>query len=169
VNIKKYLSISNFLVLVIISILFYTKYPQIKENFISQGQTITDNFQLVEFRTAENIPFPSNQKQVVVFWATWCGPCKVELARLQNLVENKKINPQQVLAVSLDENVSMLRDFLKNTNYGFLVVHDTTSQLGQKFNIFGTPTILLIDENNEVQWRTTGISPTLEVRVLSFF
>lgn len=166
---KKYLSISNILVLVIISVLLYTKYPQIKTNFSSQGQAINDNFELVELRTEESIRFPSNQKQVVVFWATWCGPCKVELARLQNLVENKKINPQQILALSLDENISMLRDFMKNTKYDFLVAHDTTSQLSQKFNVIGTPTILLINEKNEIQWRTTGISPTLEARVLSFF
>lgn len=168
-NMKKYLSISNILVLVIISFLLYTKYPQIKENLSSQGQTINEIFQLVDLRTTESIQFPSEKKQVVVFWATWCGPCKLELARLQRLVENKKVSPQQVLAVSVDENISIVRDFLKNTRYSFLVVHDSSTQLSQKFNVVGTPTILLVNERKEIEWRTTGISPSLEARVLSFF
>ena len=167
-NIKNFFSVSNILFFTVIGFLVYSKYPQIKQNFISQGELISDSFLLSEVRTSEPIQFPRLQKQVVVFWATWCGPCKIELARLQKLVESKKITPQQVLAVSLDDNESIVLDYLKENNYEFLVAFDKQSLLAQKFNIKGTPTILFVDEKNEVKWRTTGVSVSLGLRAENF-
>ena len=44
-----------------------------------------------------------NKPTVLVFWATWCGPCKVELARIQRLVSNSSIAPDSVVAVDVGE------------------------------------------------------------------
>ena len=167
-NLKKYFSFSNLLFFAVFVFLIYAKLPQIKENFSSQGKLIENSFELTDIKTKLPVRFPSHTRQVVIFWATWCGPCKVELSRLQKFVELKKASESQILAISVDENFSDLEGFLKTNPYNFLVVHDARTEMAKAFNVLGTPTILLVNERNEVAWRTTGISPTLEMRLLSF-
>lgn len=165
---KEHLNYSNVLFLIFLLVLLFMKYPEIKKNSEMQGTNIPTQFTLSEFSSDRQITFPNASKIVVVFWATWCGPCKVELSRINNLITSKKINSKQVIAVSLDESIGPISEAILNSKYEFQVIHDSDGKVGQFFNVAGTPTMLLIDERNTIHWRTTGISPSLELRILNF-
>ncbi|MGE0762995.1 MAG: TlpA family protein disulfide reductase [Bdellovibrionales bacterium] len=167
--IKKLASGANLFFLLLFIFLVFIKYPEFKKNSDQQGSRIQERYEFVDLITNEKFAFPSFRRQVVVFWATWCAPCKVELARINNLIEIKKLRPDQVVAVSLDQNRSDIEATLKSATYRFLVGHDLNGKVGQAFEVVSTPTILFVDENNVVYWRTSGISPSLEARILSFF
>jgi peroxiredoxin len=60
---------------------------------------------------------------VLNFWATWCGPCKVEIPAFVELVEQYKDQRLAVLGISVDDSPEDLRKFAEEfkMNYPVLV------------------------------------------------
>lgn len=165
---RKHLNISNAFFGIILIVLIYIKYPEFKKNSDAVGLKVSAQFTLSEFFSKKQIVLPDSKKIVLVFWASWCGPCKVELKRLNQLVISKQIDLDQIVAVSIDERKDSISEVQINSKYEFQIVHDSDGKLSEYYKISGTPTVLLIDETNKIRWRTTGISPSLELRVLNF-
>lgn len=113
-----------------------------------------------------SVPLP--QKHLIVFWATWCPPCKVELARINKLVKNGDIKPQDVIAISSAEDLDTVMNHAKENDYRFTVGIDKSSAIAQQYKVSGTPTLLLINQNGVIEWMTMGVSPSLELRLKSF-
>ena len=100
----------------------------------------------------------ADRPALVVFWATWCMPCKQELADLEQLVADKKLAGRlNVVAVSVDQSTGVLKSFLHKKPIPFTVLHDTGGAR-QKFGGDGVPATFLIDSRGIVRWRWTGWS-----------
>ncbi|MFV8258994.1 TlpA disulfide reductase family protein [Bdellovibrio bacteriovorus] len=106
---------------------------------------------------------------VVVFWATWCGPCEVELSRLQKLIDEKIIPADSVLAISSLEDRHLVQTTVDQRRYTFLVGVDISGQVAGLYGVRATPTTALLDKNHQVTWITTGLSPLLELKVRGLF
>jgi len=122
----------------------------------------------VRLLDGSNLSLPLNEKHVVVFWATWCTPCTVELKRINDLIENKKISADNIVAVSLLEDPVLVARTSRERQYKFRVAVDRDGATARLFNVSATPTIALVDEAGVVRWKTMGLSPTLELRLKSF-
>jgi thiol-disulfide isomerase/thioredoxin len=60
---------------------------------------------------------------LITLWATWCGPCRLELPRLQKFYEKVKNRSDiQVLTFDLDEDPGLVAPFLKEKGYTFPVL-----------------------------------------------
>ncbi len=105
---------------------------------------------------------------VVVFWATWCPPCEVELRRLNGLILDHKISAESVVAISLQEEPKLVRQIVGEREYKFQVAVTSEATLAKNYKVVGTPTIIFIDSAKTIQWVTAGLSPTLEYRVKKF-
>jgi thiol-disulfide isomerase/thioredoxin len=56
-------------------------------------------------------------------WATWCGPCRLELPYVQKLREQMKEKKDVlVLTLNTDEEVGMVEPFMKQNKYTFPVL-----------------------------------------------
>ena len=109
-----------------------------------------------------------SKPSVLVFWATWCPPCKVELARLQRLVAGGSIPASSVIAVSIGEDRAVVEQTVKERGYTFDVALDPSGEVSNKYVVAGTPTVLLRNADGTIAWRSSGVSPSLELRVLKF-
>jgi peroxiredoxin len=86
------------------------------------------------------------------YWATWCGPCKVELPALIELYDDYKDKGFVVLGVSADDDPETLRAFAAEwkMNYPVLVGRDHEDLLDAFGPLFGYPTSYFIGRDGSV-------------------
>jgi thiol-disulfide isomerase/thioredoxin len=114
------------------------------------------------------IALPREGRHILIFWATWCGPCKVELARINRMVRAGEISSDSILAISVAEDPHLVASFAREEEYQFPIAVDPTSSAASAYKVGGTPTLVLIDQDSLISWMTTGISPSLELRFRAF-
>lgn len=117
------------------------------------------------FADGQEIPFPTQGRRVLIFWATWCVPCEAELARIDRLVRRGALRAEDVFAISVDENAAIIKPVLQQRDYAFPVYWDRDGAWSRSFGVQGTPTLVFLDEDRTVNWMTMGISPSLELRM----
>lgn len=113
------------------------------------------------FTTLNGTPIDSEALQgrvvVVNFWATWCGPCKLEMPALQSLHEDKADDGVVVLGLSTDAGgVEHIRDFLTERGITYAVGRASSSHRSAFGGIRGIPTTFVIDRRGVVQHRVVG-------------
>jgi thiol-disulfide isomerase/thioredoxin len=166
---KKYFSLSRLLNFVIYGIVLFVlvqRAPSIFKMFQSQGTGAPVSF--VKDLQGQSIQVPLPKKQVLVFWATWCGPCNIELGRINKLILKKEISADSIIAISSFEDPSYVSEFAIKHNYQFVIATDETGLAAKNYNVSATPTIIFIEKTGDINWMTMGLSPTLEFRLKSF-
>lgn len=96
---------------------------------------------------------------VVIFGASWCPQCPVELAQLVRSYPVWKSQNMEVVFVSLDENRSNFQNFTKV--FPFISICDYKkweSAAVKNFHVFATPTIYLLDHKREILLRPNSVS-----------
>jgi len=102
----------------------------------------------------------SNYKGKVVlvdFWATWCGPCRVEIPGFVSLYKKYRKKGLVILGVGLDRR-DALEKFAKKykMNYPVLI---GTKDIGDAYGIRAIPTTLLLDKENRIAYYHIGVTP----------
>jgi thiol-disulfide isomerase/thioredoxin len=85
---------------------------------------------------------------VLNFWATWCGPCRLEMPELvktANADENLT-----VLAVNVQEARSPVEDFAAEFQMNIPVVLDKDGKVRNLFRVPGLPTTYFIDSTGKI-------------------
>lgn len=159
--------IFNVLFYVIVASVLILKAPGIYENFKRQNQPAPQV--MIKRLSGEQLTFPiPNQKMIVVFWATWCPPCKVELNRFNDMMAKGLIKSNELLAINIEESANVVNEFLNKNPLQFLIALDESGEISKKYNVTGTPTVVFLDADGKINWITSGLSPTLEYRVTEF-
>ncbi len=86
-------------------------------------------------------------------WATWCGPCRVEMPTLDRLQSQLGSKDFEVVALSIDRGGQVVvKKFFDETKVQVLAIYVDASAVSQdKLGIVGIPTTLLIDsEGREI-------------------
>lgn len=159
--------IFNALFYILIIFLIITKIPGIYQRFQMQSERSPQA--TVVRLSGESLTFPiPNTKSILVFWATWCGPCSIELKRLNSMISKGLISPSQLIAVNIQEDPTTVTKYIDEHQFQFLVAIDTNGSLSDLYKVKGTPTIVFVDQHGKVNWMTEGLSPSLELRVKNF-
>ena len=93
------------------------------------------------------------------FWATWCGPCKVEIPWFMDMQRKNKDRGFDVLGVSMDdEGWEVVKPFLSDlqVNYRVVIGNDTTAQLYG--GVDALPTTFLIDRGGKIAAVHVGLA-----------
>lgn len=107
-----------------------------------------------------DVRLASYKGQVILlnYWATWCGPCKVEIPDLVELQAQYKDKGFVVLGVSQDDDPETLRAFAGayKMNYPVLVGRDVPELLDAQGPLWGLPTSYVIGRNGAVCTKHIG-------------
>jgi peroxiredoxin len=91
------------------------------------------------------------------FWATWCGPCRIEMPFFERTYTEYKDEDFVVLAVDFDEPVEAVRAFQKELNLNFPILLDPGGEVQRTYRVLGYPTSVLIDREGLIHAIHVGI------------
>ena len=93
------------------------------------------------------------------YWATWCGPCKVEIPIFNELYAKYKDQGLVILGISVDDDGPTLKEFVKHTpmNYPVLLAAGREEVLEVAGPVYGYPTSFYIDRTGAVCGRHIGL------------
>lgn len=93
---------------------------------------------------------------VIVFWATWCGPCKMEIPHLIALRNVMSTDELQILAIT-NEEYKLVLDFASNLKINYQVLLNPKNTLPAPFDtISSIPTNFFIDPQGKIKLATSG-------------
>ena len=88
---------------------------------------------------------------LVNFWATWCGPCKMEMPSLETLYQRFKSKNFTLLAISNDMfGAKIVEPYIKANNLSFPILLDQQLQASNKFGVVSLPTTFMIDPEGNI-------------------
>lgn len=107
---------------------------------------------------------------LVNFWATWCGPCKVEMPSLESLYQKFKKQNFAMIAVSNDIfGAQVVEPYIQAQNYTFPVGLDPKLKVSNQFGVVSLPTTFLIDPQGKVIGVLNGAENWVAPKTLLYF
>jgi len=95
---------------------------------------------------------------VLNFWATWCGPCRIETPVKKRLHEELG-EGGLIVGVNLttsEGSVGDVQRYVEELDIEYPVVLDSTGRVQQLYGVRGTPTTYIIDPDGRVVHRFMG-------------
>jgi peroxiredoxin len=102
---------------------------------------------------------------VTTFWASWCGPCRLEIPVLTKFYreQHKADSNFEILAISIDTNKSDAEAAAKGLKMPFPVLLDLNSKASRTYQVDAIPTLFVIDRYGKVIFSHTGFSMGLDI------
>jgi peroxiredoxin len=93
------------------------------------------------------------------FWATWCGPCKIEIPWFMDMQRKNKDKGFEVLGVAMDdEGWEVVKPFLADlgVNYRVMIGNDNVAEVYG--GVDALPTTFLIDRSGKIAAVHVGLA-----------
>jgi thiol-disulfide isomerase/thioredoxin len=88
------------------------------------------------------------QVVLINFWATWCGPCKLEMPAIQARYNDGGF---AVLAVDFDEPADRVQAFVNDLDLSFSILLDPGGVVQELYRVRGYPTTFFVDADGIIR------------------
>ena len=102
---------------------------------------------------------------LLIFWATWCPPCRAELSKLQEHIIDRYGESINVLPISRGEERAKVDEFIKKKGYTFAVGLDGDQSIYQKYATNYIPRCFVIDAKGKVLYSGVGYDEKVAAEV----
>lgn len=93
---------------------------------------------------------------IINVWASWCGPCRAEMASLERLVQRYNGKEFNVIGISTDDYRDKAETFIKQTEITFENFLDSKLFLENMLGANTIPLTILVDANGRVLKKVRG-------------
>ncbi len=96
---------------------------------------------------------------VLNFWASWCGPCQMEMPDFEEEYKKQGADVQFLMVNLTDgyqETVSTASSLIASKGYTFPVFYDSHTQAAYAYQVYSIPATYFIDENGYIVAQATG-------------
>ncbi len=98
---------------------------------------------------------------LVSFWASWCGPCRLEVPALEAAWKEYKSKDAVFVGISLDDTKDQALGFLRQNPVSYEAVLDLGGTgVGNTWGAMSIPMTVLIDKQGVVRQRHIGYTPS---------
>ncbi|MFC2097335.1 thioredoxin-like domain-containing protein [Bacteroidota bacterium] len=91
--------------------------------------------------------------KLIIFWAGWCGHCKIILPEIKKLYDEYKNSGFEIIAISLDNENYEWKNAIEEGNYDWINYSELSGwdcPAAIDYGITATPTLYLLDKNNTI-------------------
>ena len=115
-------------------------------------------------RTVSLADFHGKQNVVVTFWASWCGPCKMELPALKSFYAKARAvrGDFEIVAISIDDDRAAGEDAARKLNLPFPVLFDPHEKTAGVYSVSSIPVLFVIDKSGKVTSGRVGFDGGVE-------
>ncbi|MEL6346007.1 MAG: TlpA disulfide reductase family protein [Myxococcota bacterium] len=89
---------------------------------------------------------------VLVFWASWCGPCREEVPEIAALVQQYG-ETVHVVSLNAGESPPVAADAAERWGIDWLVVFDPDGQIQANYHVNAIPLVVILDREGTIRYR----------------
>lgn len=125
-------------------------------SFASFGSDSIDFSGKDQYNTVQNFEDYRGKVVVLVYWATWCGACQIEIKDIQELYNKFGENKKDVVFIGMNnEKRESVTKFLENKGYTFpTIISNNTMDL---FPVTAFPTTVVLNRKGEFETYAVGV------------
>jgi cytochrome c biogenesis protein CcmG, thiol:disulfide interchange protein DsbE len=94
---------------------------------------------------------------LINFWATWCGPCRIEMPHFEKKHQALESQGLTVLAVNLDEAASDVSAFADELSLTFPILLDPGGAVNTLYRVRGYPTTFFVNRDGMIDRQHIGL------------
>lgn len=102
---------------------------------------------------------------LLIFWATWCPPCRLELSKLQEHIIDRYGDKINVLPISRGEERAKVEEYISKMDYTFAVGLDGDQSIYRKYATNYIPRCFVIDAKGKVLYSGVGYDEAIAKEV----
>jgi thiol-disulfide isomerase/thioredoxin len=87
---------------------------------------------------------------LVVFWASWCGPCAAEAPAIERF-SRSTTGHGRLVGVDWSDGLAGARSFIRRYSWTFSNLRDSEGTVGNGYHLTGLPTTFVLDGNGRVR------------------
>ena len=103
--------------------------------------------------------------KIISLWATWCGPCRMELNALKKVYPKwQEMYNLEIIAISVDipPMIKRAKKMFDKNGWEYTFLHDSDQELMAMLGIQGIPYSMLLDDQGVIQSVQVGYYPGYE-------
>jgi len=93
---------------------------------------------------------------IINVWASWCGPCRAEMASLERLAWHDEAKKFAIIGISTDDYIDKARAWLTDSNATIYQFIDTELQMENMLGASRLPLTVLVDGKGRVLEKIYG-------------
>lgn len=102
------------------------------------------------------VPVTPDRVTLLDFFATWCPPCKPQMAELRAV--DRRFPGVHLLSVSNQDDADAVGSFWREYEGTWSVALDPELEVFSAYQVGSIPTMVLLDPDGEQRWRHSGLA-----------
>lgn len=129
---------------------------------VSAAPVCFDGLQALRFTDLDGnaVSIPDNRSRVLLMnlWATWCGPCRREIAHINTVYDTYRSKAVDFIGISLDTlHLKQIKGFKETMGIQYPVFIGDPASLMKALSIVGVPATVIFDRDREKSIRLIGV------------
>ena len=154
---------NNIYYIILLSLLSFSFNDEIPDDLLNKLKEVTQDINKASDFTLKSVNTDSlytlskmKDKVILInFWATWCGPCRMEIPDFNELYKKYPREEFEILGISISDTAEQLKNFLKAYKIDYPVLYGNQNEM-QKIivdygGVYSIPMSFLIGKDNEVK------------------
>ena len=97
---------------------------------------------------------------LINFWATWCGPCRMEIPEFNEMHKSYHEKGLEILGISVSDNKKQLKNFAKSFAVDYPLLYGSSRDINKVMRDYGgvyaVPSSFLVGKNGSIVWSYPG-------------